>query len=325
MSDSLKKRINEYVRASNSLDEEFVLDSYLDSENEDNLKNIAKEHWEKSSSSKIDLRHVLNSVHFYINSKSNQTSTKTKFLQTYYRAAAMLLIPLFIASLYLVVQNYTQAHTYAQIEAPRGSRVHFSLPDGSIGYLNGGSQMKYSTNFTKERNVILSGEGYFEVEKDKDHPFTVETEHAKIQVLGTKFDVCAYPKDNEVITTLEEGEVQITSAQDKQKATLQPGEQNRLNIQTGEMVTSNVDTKLYTSWKEQILRFDNATFYEVVKKMERWYGVNIKLDRELFHGENYTLTIKTESLREMLQLLSITAPIEYSIKEDHVEISQKVN
>ena len=89
------------------------------------------------------------------------------------------------------------------------------------------------------------------------------------------------------------------------------------------MENHEVDTKLYTSWKDELLRFNNAPFGEVVKKMERWYGVKIILDESLQDSENYTMTIKTESLRETLQLLQFTTPMIYKIENDMVYIKKR--
>lgn len=325
MDQANKDQIKGYFNHTDKEDEKVTLEAFLKSKNDNDLRQIAEEQWEKSSSEKIDLQHVLKRVHTYINSKRQKENREYKFLQTYYKVAAILVLPLLTGSLYLSIQSYNQGAKFTEISAPSGSRVHFSLPDGSTGYLNGGSILKYSMKFDKNRDISLSGEGYFEVKKDNKRPFTVQTQHANIEVLGTKFDICSYEDDHEVITTLEEGSVQIINKVNQQKTMLKPGEQNRLNKQTGTMTNSEVDTHLYTSWKEQILRFDNATFTEVVKKMERWYGVSIKLDKKLSDEENYTLAIKTESLREMLQLLAVTAPIDYKITEDQVEIFQIKN
>lgn len=101
---------------------------------------------------------------------------------------------------------------------------------------------------------------------------------------------------------------------------LDPGEQNVISKADGNMQTSTVNTELFTSWKAEILRFNNSTFDEVVKKMERWYGVKIILDRSLKYSENYTFTVKTESLKEVLQLLSLTTPMNFKIDNEIVMI-----
>jgi ferric-dicitrate binding protein FerR (iron transport regulator) len=320
MNETDKNRIDRYFNASSAEDESFVADSFLDETNEPDLKRIVAEHWEKSSSKKIDLQHVLNQIHFLINTGPAKRAAKSNFQFFYSRVAAILFVPLLIASAFLASRMLHTEDSFAELQAPKGSRVQFTLPDGSKGYLNGGSTLKYPSAFHTERTVILSGEGYFEVNRDFRRPFTVQTKFADVIVLGTKFDVCAYNSDQEVVTTLEEGHVRVINKKDNRSAALNPGEQNRINILSGEMTSEKVNTHLFTSWKEEMLRFDNAPFAEVVKKMERWYGVRITLDKSLQYSDNYTLTIKTESLREMLQLLSLTTPMKYDIKENKVFI-----
>ena len=315
-----KNRILQYFNGSSKEDEDYIATSFLNEKNEAEIEAIARKNWQDTPSSKVDLQHVLNRIHFQINTYSTIRTAKGKLIAAYSRVAAILLIPLLIGSIYMLSQTLNQVTHFAEISAPRGSRIQFTLPDGTHGFLNGGSSLKYPTNFTKRRQIELIGEGYFEVKKDEKHPFTVQTHHADIRVLGTKFDVCAYKRDQEVITTLEEGSVQVLNKKRDQRMVLHPGEQNRINTITGEMKSQSVKTNLYTSWKENMLRFNNTPFAEVVKKMERWYGVKIVLDKSLQYSENYTMTIRTESLRELLELLKITTPMEYEIKQDTVYI-----
>ncbi len=315
-----KNRIREYFTDSSVDDEDFVAAMYLNDDNEAGLKGIAREHWENSLSTEVELQHILDRIHFHINTSTKKRPLFTSIVSAYYRIAAVLLIPLLIGGIYLIVQNSNINNTYTEIRTPQGSRVKFTLPDGSTGYLNGGSVMQYPVDFSNNRQVSITGEGYFEVVKDKRHPFLVQTKYADIRVFGTKFDVCAYEGDQEVFTTLEEGSVRIFSKTGKTYAMLNPGEQNMINTNNGNMKNIPVNTKLYTSWKDEILRFDNASFDEVVKKMERWYGVKIMLDKSLRYSENYTFTVKTESLRELLQLLSITTPMNFKIENDTVII-----
>jgi ferric-dicitrate binding protein FerR (iron transport regulator) len=293
---------------------------YLSGDKEAGLKEIAGEHWEKSPSTEVELQHILDRIHFHINTVVEKRPSLTRILSAYYRVAAVLLVPLLIGGIYLMSQNLKRDETSVEIMAPHGSRVQFTLPDGSMGFLNGGSRLQYPVNFSGKRKVSLTGEGYFTVAKDKKHPFTVHTKYADVRVLGTKFDVCAYESDQEVYTTLEEGSVQIFNKTEKTYAILNPGEQNVISTINGNMKNTSVNTKLYTSWKEEMLRFNNSPFDEVVKKMERWYGVKIMLDKSLKYSENYTFTVRTESLRELLQLLSITTPMNFKIDNDTVMI-----
>lgn len=318
-----KERIREYYNDSSVEDENYVASHYLEASNETALKEIAGELWEKSPSTKVELQHILDRIHFHINTQGYKRPVLTRILTVYSRIAAILLIPLLIGGIYMMVQRTTTNTTYAEIRAPQGSRVQFVLPDGSNGFLNGGSSLQYPMDFSEKREVKLVGEGFFEVTKDKEHPFTVQTRFADVRVFGTKFDVCAYDSDPEILTTLEEGSVQVFNKSLKSYALLKPGEQNQINIGNGKMKNTLVNTKLFTSWKDEMLRFNNSPFDEVVKKMERWYGVKILLDKSLKYSENYTFTVRTESLRELLQLLSITTPMSYKIENDTVMINPK--
>lgn len=318
---SNQNRLRQFFTSSASDEEDkFVAELFLDKTNEPDLKEIAQEHWENTPSTEIELQHILNSIHFHINTSSERPLLRKQILTAYYRIAAVLLIPLLIGGIYMTVQHLNKKEIFTEIIAMQGSRVKFILPDGTKGYLNGGSQLKYPMNFCEERKVDLNGEGYFEVVKDAKHPFLVETKNVEVKVLGTKFDVCAYEKDQEVYTTLEEGSVHIFNKTGRTSTKLIPGEQNIINKNNGEMQNNRVNTKLYTAWKDEMMRFDNSPFDEVVKKMERWYGVTIILDKTLKYSENYTFTVRTESLRELLGLLSITTPMSYKIENDTVTI-----
>lgn len=315
-----KNRIYKYFNDSSIDDENFVAAQFLNESNLPELKEVAQKHWSISPSTEVELQHILDRIHLYIYSNAKKSPALTKILKAYYRVAAVLLIPLIIGGIYLIMPNSMENNTYAEISAPKGSRVQFTLPDGSSGHLNGGSSLKYFVDFSDKRNINLSGEAYFEVAKDKKHPFTVKTKFADVQVFGTRFDVCAYESDKEVMTTLEEGSVKVFNKAEKSSVMLNPGEQNVINKTNGKMQSIKVKTNLYTSWKDEMLRFDNSPFDEVIKKMERWYGIKINLDKSLKYSENYTFTVRTESLKELLELLSITTPMNFKIDNGTVMI-----
>lgn len=314
-----KNRINAYFSAGSNDDEAFVSSSYLDPENEAELKELAGEHWKKSPDDTVDLHHIFDRIHFAIRSEKRR-SLRVKILKTYYRVAAVLLIPIVLSGILWIIVHSGSEISYSEIRAPKGSRIQFTLPDGSTGNLNGGSRIRYPVDFRENRTIFLAGEGYFNVIEDRKHPFVVSTEHVDIQALGTCFDVCAYEEDENVYTTLNEGSVRIFNKPVNRYMILNSGEQNVINTVSGSMENRHVRTDLYTSWKDDMLRFDNALFDEVVKKMERWYGVKIVVDKSLKYSENYTMTIKTESLRELLHLLSYTTPLSYKIDKDSVMI-----
>jgi transmembrane sensor len=314
-----KKRITTYLQGGNFEDDSLLEEAFSNPANDHELSEIAFELWNDHEYDHIDLNHVLNRIHTEID-KKRKREWKNRLLSTYYKFAAILIIPLMIAGGLLINHIYSQPETFTEIVSPKGSRIHFILPDGSSGNLNGGSTLRFSSNYIKKRNIKIEGEGYFKVVKNAKLPFTVETKLTNVRVIGTRFDVCAYGSDGEIITTLEEGSVKVMTKNSELQIVLEPGQQNRIDTSTGKMITQKVNTKLYTSWKDELLRFDNAPFSEVLRKMERWYGVKIEVDNEQLYNEFYTMTIRTESLKEMLELLTLTTPIVFKIEEDKVYI-----
>jgi transmembrane sensor len=241
--------------------------------------------------------------------------------------AAVFVLAFLMGSLTLYFINRSDRNTlstqYNTIDVPYGERSQITLYDGTKVWLNSGTKLKYPVVFgSNSRRVILEGEAFFDVAKDSKHPFVVNSGKLQVEVLGTRFNVCAYPEDNEFSTTLEEGSVNAVNTINGKFAKMNPGEQVVLNRETDGLNLQKVDIDLYTSWKENLLKFDDATFGEVIKKMERWYDVKITVAPGINTKERYTMTIKTESLREMLQLVSKTTKINYEIKENTVLIKK---
>lgn len=242
-----------------------------------------------------------------------------------YAAVFILAFVLGSLSLYFIntSQNNQLSSLYNTIEVPNGERSQILLYDGTRVWLNSGTKFKYPVAFSRNtRDVYVEGEAFFDVAKDKKHPFIVNAGQLKVKVLGTRFNVCAYPEDGEYYTTLEEGSVNASNINNGEQVTLNPGEQVVLNRKSDGLKYQKVNTELYTSWKENLLKFDDATFDEVIKKMERWYDIKITVDPSVNTKERFTMTIKTESLREMLALVSKTTKINYEIKVNSVLIKK---
>ena len=237
--------------------------------------------------------------------------------------AAVFILAFSLGSLSLYFLNKSEisklSSIYNTIIVPYGERSQISLYDGTRVWLNSGTKLRYPVVFDlNTREVFIEGEAYFDVAKDTKHPFVVSAGQLKVLVLGTRFNICAYPEDNEFSVTLDEGSVNAVNTTNGKAIKLNPGMQVVLNRETNRLKNQNVQTELYTSWKENLLKFEDAPFDEVIKKMERWYDVKITVDQAINTKERYTMTIKTESLREMLQLVSRTTRMNYEIKENIV-------
>ncbi|RKD90666.1 FecR family protein [Mangrovibacterium diazotrophicum] len=265
----------------------------------------------------------------WANVRTQAAQKRSLRLIHFMRYAAIFIIALLIGAWgYKTVYSVDSVDVVAsnEIFVPQGERSEIVLYDGTKVWLNSGTRFRFPTSFSKnERRIFLDGEAFFDVtRKDNGKPFIVSTPgKVDIKVLGTRFNVNAYAEDKNVTATLEDGEILAVNNVTHEEADLLPGDQLSMDISTGESTQRKVDTDLYTSWKENLLRFQDASFEEVVKKMERWYDVDITVERNLNVTKLYTMTIKTESLREMLNLLSYTTPMNYEINEDQVFISHR--
>jgi transmembrane sensor len=209
-----------------------------------------------------------------------------------------------------------------KFEAPKGEKSKIVLADGSLVWLNSNTILKYDA--LNPRKVFVQGEAYFEVIKDPGNPFEVNTGSGiSIQVTGTKFNLRCYSSDPFIETTLDEGEVIITGVDSKKLAVLNPGQQARYNVENNQINVASVLTEIYSLWKNNELRFSDISFAELVPRIERWYGVSVKLDPRIGEKDRFTMTLKTESLRELLNMMQLTANFRYEINGSLVEIHAK--
>lgn len=163
---------------------------------------------------------------------------------------------------------------YNTISTPRGGQYQVQLPDGTKVWLNAASSLRYPAVFTaSERKVTLTGEGYFEVSHDKARPFIVQTAAQQVTVLGTQFNINAYPETSNTITTLLTGSIQVANAISTGTATLKPGQQS-INDRTIKII--NVDPTEAIAWKNGFLLFDNEDFATIMNRIARWYDLEIE-------------------------------------------------
>lgn len=168
------------------------------------------------------------------------------------------------------------------------------------------------------RKVLLEGEAYFEVAHDTTRPFVVETEQAKVKVLGTSFDVSAYEEEGKTWTTLEEGMVEIESLDRGEKIRMVPGEQICL-IEGKGMEKYKVETALFTSWRSGRLVFKDMRLEELMRNMARWYDVKVEFYREEAKDIVFTGDVKKyEDLNEVLEIIELTSDVHFTIEEQRI-------
>jgi ferric-dicitrate binding protein FerR (iron transport regulator) len=295
----------------NCSDEEYqqVLKFIQDKNNDLQLDKMLHEDWaqhlQNEQSIKPDIK-LLDSIHHQIALKEQNPSRMIRIYQSLLSAAAVLIIGLVIGSLFFI-QTQKPEITTQNISTPYGGKTQFTLPDGSTVWLNSGSTFSYPDRFEGQRIVDLTGEAYFNVEKQKD-PFIVKTQFGQVEVLGTEFNVKAYQNET-FLTTLESGSVVFTNKYGKQ-AYLEPGMQ--VVFDDANFKLRRVETKLFTSWKDGQLIFRDEPLQNIVTRLERWYNVKIELKDERIKNLKYTGTIEMETFSEVLELIKVTTPIKYT-------------
>ena len=174
------------------------------------------------------------------------------------------------------------------ITVPAGQRINITLGDGTNVWLNARTSLSYPVKFGKNnRQVVLDGEAYFDVTKDKSKPFIVQTDNYNVEVLGTQFDVNAYSETGEFETTLMSGIVKVASASDStQKITLKPN--SKVFLQDGKLHVTAVDDYNPYRWKEGLICFKNETFTSIMKDFEKYYGLTIQVKNKNVFKYVYT-------------------------------------
>jgi transmembrane sensor len=207
----------------------------------------------------------------------------------------------------------------AQLTAttPRGGTYNITLPDGTVVMLNAESSLKFPSVFTgKDRKVELIGEAYFEVTKDKAHPFMVKTEGQAIEVLGTHFNVSSYPANRYVKTTLLEGSVKVTGKNNE--VVLSPGQQAKLTA--GQLNVQRVDTEEAVSWKNGYFRFNDENIVDVMQKISRWYDIEVQYQGNMTE-EGFTGTIsRFSNISDVLDMLERTKAVHFEIEGRRVTV-----
>jgi transmembrane sensor len=208
---------------------------------------------------------------------------------------------------------------YNRIETPRGGQYQLNLPDGTKIWLNSASSLKYPVSFAalKERRVELSGEAYFEVAKDKIHPFIVKSGRQEVQVLGTHFDVNAYPDEQLIKTTLLEGSVKLN-----EQVILKPGEQSSLTGEKFSVKQVNVNDAI--DWKNGEFVFTNESLTSILKKVSRWYDVEIKYVHTPVSVPTFTGSVsRSENISGVLKMLEETSNVRFSIEGRLINVITK--
>jgi len=243
--------------------------------------------------------------------------------QNYWYRVAAVLIPLFIlAGGYLYYQS--TRNILIEIVVAYGEEKHLVLPDSSEMWMNAGTTVKYPAKFDKsQRTVYLSGEAYFSVKKDAGKPFIVQTKDLSVKVLGTKFNVKAYPDESKITTTLTTGKIEVNTTLSKESLILNPNEQLVFDNQTSKINIETIPSDEMTAWVSGEIIFANASFKDILQTMERRFDVAFETTTALPDG-NYTVKfLKNDSLEHIMNILKeIVGDFSYKRTNNTIIISK---
>ncbi|MDP3469677.1 MAG: FecR domain-containing protein [Daejeonella sp.] len=207
-------------------------------------------------------------------------------------------------------ENSSQSLSYNTIETPPGGQYQVILPDGSKVWLNSASSLRYPVRFTgNERRVEISGEAYFEVAHNRKMPFRVINSNQTVEVLGTHFNIMAYPDEGSTNTTLIEGSVRIIK-ENKSKI-ITPGQQTR--IKNGDIDVATVDVSQVTAWKDGYFMFKNEDIQSIMRQISRWYNLKVEYQGSFSEKVFGAKISRTRNVSEVLEILESTGSIHFKI------------
>ncbi|GGF04933.1 FecR family protein [Flavobacterium limi] len=215
---------------------------------------------------------------------------------------------------------------YNSLKVPYGKTFKLILSDGTVVSLNSGTTLRYPEQFgvNGKRTVYLTGEAFFEVAKDKEHPFIVNVNQAAIEVLGTKFNVSAYPENPSVNSVLVEGSIQMYETENTSNAVLlKPNQMATWQNNSKKITTKLVDPAFYSAWTKGELAFNDTPFSTIIKIIQRAYDVEIINKNSDLGKQNFTGTIKISdsSIENILDLLKRDTPFDYTIEQNKITIT----
>lgn len=215
---------------------------------------------------------------------------------------------------------------YNTLQVPRGGEYFLTLSDGTQVWLNAESEIRYPVRFTgSKREIFLEGEAFLTVTPNKEKPFVVVSSKASVTVLGTEFNFRAYPDEENVQTTLVEGSVIMQSARYKQQIRLIPGEQGTLEIETGKLYKQEVNTYLYTAWKDGRFAFRNTRLEELFNILSRWYDLHVFYLNPEAKDIRFTGDInKTEDFNAILKIIENNERVIFNVNKRTVSVQLKL-
>ncbi len=370
---------------------QFLLDFYLkykrnNSGSEKSFEEVISKQTSMDEAVEVDASKDINQLFFAIKSKESTITKPDKFEvlceqidfsektfvldskpSSFLRAVmkiAAVIIPIAVLASYFIfsINEKSAFENLLTASTSKGSKTKLELEDGTIVWLNADSKLKFPSTFKNKskRIVFLSGEAFFDVKRNEKKPFEVIVKDYKVNVLGTSFNIKAYPNEESIETTLKQGKVDIEkfsciSKKETEKiVTLKPNQTlviyDDKNYELAEEVNSNKDeTKVekaekieiveednmqlieskdlapYISWKDNELTFKNELLKNIISDLERWYNIKIEIANDELKDIKFTATFTTETVEQAIYAICVASQIDYEIHKNQVILKTKKN
>ncbi|MFA6702702.1 MAG: FecR domain-containing protein [Dysgonamonadaceae bacterium] len=259
-----------------------------------------------------------------ISKSKHQQKLRINFMSYIKYAAIAIFILALPFSYYFGTRNIPADNSVTTISCAYGDKSSIILPDSSRVWLNSGSKLTFNSDFKNGRKVLLEGEAFFSVSKDKNNPFRVKTTDVDIEVLGTEFNVKAYAEENSVSTTLVEGSLKISSK--FQHTVIKPDQKLLFDKGSKKMIIQKLaNTSIDTEWKDGHFAFRNESLGELAPKLERWFDVDIIFADEQVKNRRFTGILRRENILEAISHFNHSQFVICRVQDNNIIIKSQNN
>ena len=317
--------IQRFIRGVASSDDEKMIYNWIQG-NPENRKRLfqGKDIWENSKQGSDNLNQIEQEQWLALQDRIDSQKLRISYITQVVKIAAVVIISLGLGwfGRYFYVQEtfLPQSVEMKSVEASKGQLKEVFLADGTHVWLDSDSKLSFPNQFnSNNRKVELQGEAYFEVTANELKPFFVKTKNHTVKVVGTQFNICEYPENHVIETTLAEGKVKIITGNFIHD--LLPGEQSSFNTETAKVRISKADLDIYTTWKDGRYEFRNEPLDKIFRIIERWWDVKIEYPEKLKDERISGVLRRYKPLEQHFELIQQLLPIQFEIQSDEIKIT----
>lgn len=326
----MKQTIKKYLEGNASEVEQRNLLDWMKVERNRRLYCLIKEEWRRGRTKSIvgvETEKGLLHMQSHILKEEYANQNRLRHIQKIYRYAIILLVLMLVGGVGgIIMRDVNMIPQTTVVIAEHGQISKVVLPDSTTVWLNSGSTLSYKNTYAfNNRELNLSGQAYLDVRKDEELPLIVSCEDLKVKVLGTKFDVKGYPEDENVKVKLDEGSVEVLHKELKNfKHRLEPGQVGLYNRHDGEIAIQSVVNNGKCSWKEGIMVFRNESMDEVIKSLERKFGISVMVMDSTIYKSRLNASFKNNSIEQIAEFIEFACKIDVQIVKEKETITSLI-